>query len=154
MAYKRLTTDPIWYGLSSDTLPTLSKADVDSEAVEMDTGDRFQWDGNSWNQTHAAGIPLKRATSSTAFIASTVLASGTATHSLAGAPLPATVWVNPRAGDTVSVSVRYESGGDLEAWTPGAVTVVTSYLLDASAFEIVFQRTAGTGTTSTYGVNI
>jgi len=58
MAYKRLTTDPIWYGLSTDTRPTLSAADVDSEAVEMDTGDRYKWDGNSWNQTHAAGVLL------------------------------------------------------------------------------------------------
>jgi len=102
----------------------------------------------------ALNVITQRINSLLTFIPSTALINGVAvTYSFLSAPLPATVWVNPRGGDTVDVWVRYEAGGDLEEWTPGAVSVVTAYVIDANVYEIVFQRVSGVGITSTYGVN-
>lgn len=81
------------------------------------------------------------------------LGSGTAVIvPMRGAPLPATVWVNPAAGDTVTVTYSCDGGTTYTAWAAGSVTAYTETVFDSGITHLKFQRTAGTGTTSTYGV--
>ena len=83
----------------------------------------------------------------------TALANGVAvTISMMGASLPATVWVNAVAGDTVKVSYSLD-GINYSDWPKGDVVGVASNdVLDSGVHSIKFQRTAGAGVTSTYGV--
>lgn len=65
---------------------------------------------------------------------------------------PFTVWVRPAAGDTVAVSYSCDGGTTYTAWAAGGVTSYTESVFDAPISHIKFQRTAGSGTTSAYGV--
>lgn len=79
------------------------------------------------------------------------LADGNAvTISMFTAPLPCTVWVRPAAGDTVTYS--HSCDGGTTYTVRGAVTAYTEDVLDAGVTHLKFQRTAGSGTTSAYGV--
>lgn len=83
----------------------------------------------------------------------TPLPSGTAVAvSMTGAPIPATVWARPGAGDTVTVSYSTDNGANYNTWPGGAVTVYTEDALNSGITHIRFQRTAGSGATSTAGV--
>lgn len=85
-------------------------------------------------------------------------ASGVLTDGIAkiidmgGAPLPSTVGVNPAAGDTIAVSYSIDAGRTYNAWPNGPVTAYSSDILTSGVTHIKFQRTVGSGTTSTYGV--
>lgn len=68
------------------------------------------------------------------------------------APLPSTVWTRPVAGDTVTVSYSVDGGANYTAWPLGAVTAYAEDARTTSCTQIKFQRTAGAGITSTYGV--
>jgi len=64
---------------------------------------------------------------------------------------PATVFVQPLSGD--SVLVEYSLDGLLwYAWPNGTATTVSSDVLDAPVRGLRVTRTAGSGTTSRYGV--
>jgi len=65
---------------------------------------------------------------------------------------PLTVWVNPVAGDTVTVSYSCDGGTTYANWPSGAVTAYTEDVLVSGVTHLKVQRTAGSGTTSTYGV--
>lgn len=65
---------------------------------------------------------------------------------------PLTVFANPVSGDTVTVSYSCDGGNTYTAWSAGSVTVYTESVFDAPVTHLKFQRTAGSGTTSTYGV--
>jgi len=88
------------------------------------------------------------------------LADGTAVeHSTKSYPIPCTVWVKPVAGDTVNVwfSRGLDNEDDYYPWPNGEVTSVSAddakyQVLNSGITHIKFQRTAGSGTTSTYGV--
>lgn len=81
------------------------------------------------------------------------LADGNAAYiSMLEAPLPATVWTTPVAGDTVSVWYSVDNGVTYNAWPNGAVTAFAKDTLLSGVTSLKFQRTAGSGTTSTYGV--
>lgn len=81
------------------------------------------------------------------------LSSGTAVVvSMTGAPIPATVWARPGAGDTVTVSYSTDNQANWNTWPAGAVTAYTEDALLSGITHVRFQRTAGTGTTSTAGV--
>lgn len=69
-----------------------------------------------------------------------------------GMPLPATVWVRPAAGDTVTVSYSTDNGVNYTVWPAGAVTAYAEDILDSGITHLRFQRTAGSGVTSTCGV--
>lgn len=71
---------------------------------------------------------------------------------MTGAPLPCTVWVRPASGDTVTVSYSVDGGSNYETWVPGAVTAYSDDTLLGPVTHLKFQRTAGSGTTSAYGV--
>ena len=88
--------------------------------------------------------------------ASGQLTSGTAVViDMRNCPLPATVSVKVVAGDTVTVSFSLDNGTSYIAWSLGDITSVSDprYLIFYSGVtHFKFQRTAGTGTTSTYGI--
>jgi hypothetical protein len=71
---------------------------------------------------------------------------------LSGAVLPLTVWVNPVAGDTVTVEYQPGVNGPWLAWPNGAATAFSSAVLDAPVEALRFTRSAGAGITSTFGV--
>lgn len=73
------------------------------------------------------------------------------TLSMVGAPVPATIWVKPISGDTVSVKISFD-GVNFIDWELGDVTDTSSDVLASGILSIRFQRVAGTGTTSTCGV--
>lgn len=80
-----------------------------------------------------------------------VLTNGNAVDvSMANAPIPSTVWIRPAAGDTVTYS--HSCDGGTTYTVRGAVAVYTEDILVAGVTHIRFQRTAGTGITSAYGV--
>lgn len=86
--------------------------------------------------------------------ASGTLTSGTpVVVAMAGAPIPATVWVSPVSGDTVLVEVSFDGGVTYENWAKGSVTARASDVLNSGVTHLRFSRTAGSGTTSTYGVS-
>lgn len=70
-----------------------------------------------------------------------------------GAPIPATVWVVPAAGDTVLVEYSLDSGVSYDNWAKGSVTARANDVLNSGVTHLRFTRTAGAGTTSTYGVS-
>lgn len=84
------------------------------------------------------------------------LADGTAVViDMLGAPMPCTVWARPASGDTVTVSYSVDGGQNYEVWQQGTSGAVTAYAADVllgPVTHVKFQRTAGAGTTSTYGV--
>ena len=81
------------------------------------------------------------------------LGSGTAVPvAMAEVEFPSTVWVRPAAGDTVSVEYSCDGGTTYTAWSHGPVTAYTESVFDAPITHLRFQRTAGSGTTSAYGV--
>ena len=83
-----------------------------------------------------------------------VLVNGTAVVvPMSGANLPATVWVVPVAGDTVLVEYSMDGGVTYENWPNGSVTASSKDSLISGVTQLRFTRTAGTGTTSTYGVS-
>lgn len=69
---------------------------------------------------------------------------------MAGAPVPCTVFINPAVGDTVSY--WYSLDGGVSYTKRADVTAYTEDQLISSVTHLKFQRTAGTGTTSAYGV--
>lgn len=82
-----------------------------------------------------------------------VLESGTAEIvNMYAKPLPATIWTLPVAGDTVTVSYSVDNGVSYNTWPNGAVTAFSKDMLVSGITHLKFQRTAGSGTTSTYGV--
>lgn len=82
-----------------------------------------------------------------------VLANGTAVVVKAtGLELPATVWVDPAAGDTVTVEYQGGASASWVAWPNGAVTAYSAAVLDGAVYALRFTRSAGAGTTSKYGV--
>jgi len=81
------------------------------------------------------------------------LTNGTAQiKNIKGIPFPATVWVQPAAGDTVTVSYSRDDGASFTTWPNGAVTAASEDILDSGYTHLQFQRTAGAGTTSTWGI--
>jgi hypothetical protein len=75
-----------------------------------------------------------------------------------GAPIPATTWVVPVAGDTITVSYSLDGGTSYIAWPNGAVTSASAAALKELVFyggvtHLKFQRTGGAGVTSTCGVS-
>jgi hypothetical protein len=69
-----------------------------------------------------------------------------------GLPLPAVVWVDPASGDTVRVRYRLDPNASWQVWPNGSVTAYSEMLLASDVCDLEFQRTAGSGTTSKYGV--
>lgn len=81
------------------------------------------------------------------------LIDGTAiTVAMGGCPVPCTLWARPAAGDTVSISYSCDGGTTYTAWPAGGVTAYAEDILDAPVTHIKGQRTAGSGTTSAFGV--
>ena len=79
------------------------------------------------------------------------LVDGTAvTIEMFGAPVPCTIWTVPAAGDTVTVSYSVDNETTYE--TIVTTTVAWEDVIETGITHLKFQRTAGTGTTSTYGV--
>lgn len=82
----------------------------------------------------------------------TALVDGTAVIiEMFGAPVPCTVWTVPAAGDTVTVSYSTDNEANYDVI---AVTAAAKWegRLESGITHLKFQRTAGTGVTSTYGV--
>lgn len=69
---------------------------------------------------------------------------------MAGAPVPCTVYINPAVGDTVSY--WYSLDGGVSYILQGTASAYTEEKLVGSVTHLKFQRTAGSGTTSSYGV--
>lgn len=81
------------------------------------------------------------------------LTDGTAVELvLTGFQIPATVWVEPAVGDTVTVTYKTSRDSTAQAWPNGAATAYSEDALISPIYSILFQRTAGSGTTSKYGV--
>jgi hypothetical protein len=73
--------------------------------------------------------------------------------SMNGATLPATVWVVPVSGDTILVEYSMDGGITYENWPNAAVTARSKDSIVSGVTHLRFSRTAGSGTTSTYGVS-
>lgn len=67
-------------------------------------------------------------------------------------PVPCTVWTVPVSGDTIAVSYSLDGGVTYEAWPNGSVTAASHDVLVSGVTHLKFEQTAGSGTTSTYGV--
>ena len=81
------------------------------------------------------------------------LPDGTAVERLmSGVRIPATVWVEPNTGDTVTVTYRASATATAQAWPSGPVTAYAENVLNAPVYSIIFQRTAGSSALSKYGV--
>ena len=81
------------------------------------------------------------------------LTDGTArTVDLRGVAQPLSVWVRPVAGDSITVSYSYDLGANWTVWPNGVATVALMDSLVSGITTLQFQRTAGAGVTSTYGV--
>ena len=79
------------------------------------------------------------------------LADGTAvTISLSECTVPFTVFAEPKSGDTVTITYSNDGGTNYHALA--AVTTFYSNTVLSGLTHLKFQRTAGTGTTSTCGV--
>lgn len=86
-------------------------------------------------------------------VSSGVLTSGSAVVvPMRGVGYPRTVWVNPAAGDTVTVEYQPGPGGPWVAWPNGAATAFSSAVIDAPVEGVRFTRSSGAGITSAYGV--
>jgi len=85
------------------------------------------------------------------FVQTTLTNGDAQIFNMVGAPLPATVWARPASGDTVAVSISFD-GTNYIAWAKGSVTAADYDTLNSGVVSIKFQRTAGSGTTSTCGV--
>lgn len=84
---------------------------------------------------------------------SATLSDGTAVIlEMKGFPLPLTVWTIPVAGDTVTISYSYDGGTTYVTWPSGAVTAAAAESLTSGITHLKAQRTAGSGTTSTWGI--
>lgn len=86
------------------------------------------------------------------YIEETLLDGTAVVKSMAGAPVPCTVFARPAAGDTVTISYSCDGGTTYTAWPAGGVAAYTEDVLDAPVTHIKGQRTAGAGTTSAFGV--
>lgn len=82
----------------------------------------------------------------------TLLNGDAVTYDVTGAPLPMTVWTVPVTGDTVTISYSFDDGVTYTTWPNGAVTTASSDVLLSGVTRLKFQRTIGTGITSTYGI--
>lgn len=86
--------------------------------------------------------------------ASGVLTSATpAILNVREADIPLTVWVVPASGDTVLVEYSMDNGVTFENWPNGSVVARAKDTLVSGITHLRFSRTAGAGTTSTYGVS-
>jgi hypothetical protein len=68
---------------------------------------------------------------------------------------PLTVWAEPAGGDTVTVTYKSGRTATAQAWPNGTAGAVTAYAEDVllgPVYSVLFQRTAGSGTTSKFGV--
>jgi hypothetical protein len=102
---------------------------------------------------NADGAALPVADSMPGLFNATTLTSGTAVVvPMKSAPRPATVWARPVAGDTVTVSYSTDNQANWITWPNGAVTAYSQDVLLSGITHLRFQRTAGSGTTSTCGV--
>jgi len=77
--------------------------------------------------------------------------------SMKGKPIPATISVEPVAGDTVAVKFSVDGGNTFHDWIHGAVTSSTDFssryaIFVAPLTHVSFQRTVGTGTTSAWSI--
>lgn len=91
------------------------------------------------------------------FASGTLLDGAAVITSMAGAPLPCTIWVNPAPGDTLSVGISLDGGTRYDPWPNGDVTSTSpatslSDALMSGVTHIKIQRTVGTGTASTWGI--
>ena len=84
------------------------------------------------------------------------LTSGTAVIvNLVGFSIPTTIGVTVVTGDSVTVSYSIDGGLTYIVWPLGVITAAspnTSDTITTPITHVKFQRTAGAGTTSTYGV--
>ena len=69
-----------------------------------------------------------------------------------GLPLNSVAWVDPTAGDTITVTYKTSAHSSAQAWPPGPVTAYAEYRIGGSLYSMTFQRTGGSGTTSKYGI--
>lgn len=69
-----------------------------------------------------------------------------------GAPLPSTVYAKPAPGDTVTIEYSVDDGATYTAWALGGVTVNSDTTFDSGVTHLRGTRTAGSGTTSEFGV--
>lgn len=121
--------------------------------MESDTGDEYVYDGNSWVQAGQAGAShVVEAIAGSQFASGTLVNGNAVVVPMAGARIGAAVWVVPAAGDTITVSYSLDGGTTYENWPDGPVTVASNDAIAAAVTHIRFQRTAGAGTTSTYGI--
>ena len=99
---------------------------------------------------HIDGLTMSGA----AFIGPAVLANGTAvTYPMQGCPLPAVAWAEAVTGDTVTITYSVDGGANYRALVPANVTSgYQEWRIGTNVTHLKFQRTAGSGTTSTYGV--
>jgi len=65
---------------------------------------------------------------------------------------PATVWVAPAVNDSVTVSYSVDNGNTYKIWPNGVATEFSNDTLISGVTHLKFQRTAGSGITSTYGI--
>lgn len=134
------------YGTSILRVNSEASVSVGEYALDRDTGNVFFRTSTGWL--------LQTDSSMTVFLASTALVNGTpVVVSLAGAHMPATVWVVPVSGDTVLVEYSMDGGVTYENWPNGSVTARSKDALVSGATHLRFSRTVGSGTTSRYGVS-
>jgi hypothetical protein len=68
------------------------------------------------------------------------------------APLPATIWVKPAAGDTVLIEYSLDNGATFADWPLGGMAAEAEDILDSGVTHLRATRTIGAGTTSSFGV--
>jgi hypothetical protein len=101
-----------------------------------------------WKSTNGAAH-TKPAMSGAAFASGTLVNGVAVDVSMAGAPIPCTVAINPGSGDTVKLHYTVDGTNYIER---ASVTAYAEDVIDAPVIGLRFTRFAGTGTTSTWAV--
>ena len=104
--------------------------------------------------THAEVVSPGASRMSGAVFASGTLANGDLVSiPMAGAPVPCVIGVTAVTGDTVTVTYSRDGGVTWKPLIPASVTSADQeWRLGSGVTHFGIQRTAGTGTTSTYQV--
>ena len=83
-----------------------------------------------------------------------VLISGVAVEvPLAGCSVPASVWVDPASGDSITVTYKHAVEAPSQLWPNGVVALYSSDVMIAPLYSVTFQRTGGSGVTSRFGIS-
>lgn len=155
MAYKLIGFNPGGFAINAGPTADRPAAGSQDGAAGMEYwhtdstyGKRERSDGAKWIDITSGSDAMD----GVQFASGTLLDGNPVIVPMAGARMGCTVWVEPVAGDTVTVKYSRDDEVTYYDWPRGPVTTGDADVLVGAITHLSFQRTAGAGTTSKYGV--